>query len=77
MASRPDLCGLGGWGGEDSAPAHIARTYDPETGSTTSGEAKVIERLQQILMTGQMVLPEGMTAEELQRKHELEHGAYW
>jgi putative phosphoesterase len=40
-------------------------------------EKTVIERLQQMLMTGQMVLPEGMTAEELQRKHELEHGAYW
>lgn len=40
-------------------------------------EKQVIGRLQQILMTGQMVLPEGMTAEEMQRKHELEHGAYW
>jgi putative phosphoesterase len=40
-------------------------------------EKGVIGRLQQILMTGQMVLPEGMTAEELKRKHELEHGAYW
>ncbi len=40
-------------------------------------EKGVIARLQQILMTGQMVLPEGMTAEELRRKHELEHGAYW
>jgi hypothetical protein len=33
--------------------------------------------LQQILMTGQMVLPEGMTAEEMKRKHELEHGSHW
>jgi putative phosphoesterase len=40
-------------------------------------EKPIIHRLQQILMTGQMVLPEGMTAEELKRKHELEHGAYW
>jgi putative phosphoesterase len=40
-------------------------------------EKTVIERLQQILMTGQMVLPEGMTAEEMQRRHELEHGANW
>jgi len=40
-------------------------------------EKDIIQRLQQILMTGQMVLPEGMTAEELKRKHELEHGAYW
>ena len=40
-------------------------------------DEKIIQRLQQILMTGQVVLPEGMTAEELQRKHELEHGAYW
>jgi protein phosphatase len=36
-----------------------------------------IQRLQQILMTGQMVLPDGMTAEELKQKHELEHGAFW
>ena len=40
-------------------------------------EEDIIQRLQQILMTGQMVLPEGVTAEELKRKHELEHGAYW
>jgi putative phosphoesterase len=40
-------------------------------------EDEIIKRLQQILMTGQMVLPEGMTAEELKRKHEMEHGAYW
>ena len=37
----------------------------------------VIKRLQQILMTGQVVLPDGMTAEELKRKHDMEHGAYW
>ncbi len=35
------------------------------------------KRLQQILMTGQVVLPEGMTAEELKRKHDLEHGPHW
>lgn len=40
-------------------------------------EKDVISRLQQILMTGHMVLPEGMTAEEMKRKHELEHGAFW
>jgi putative phosphoesterase len=40
-------------------------------------EKTIIQRLQQILMTGHVELPEGMTAEELQRKHELEHGAYW
>ena len=40
-------------------------------------EEPIITRLQQILMTGQMVLPDGMTAEELKRKHEMEHGAYW
>ena len=37
----------------------------------------IIQRLQQILMTGHVVLPDGMTAKEMQRKHELEHGAYW
>lgn len=37
----------------------------------------IIQRLQQILMTGHVVLPDGMTAEEMKRKHELEHGAYW
>jgi putative phosphoesterase len=40
-------------------------------------EKDVIRRLQQMLMTGHVVLPDGMTAEELKRKHELEHGAYW
>jgi len=40
-------------------------------------ERDVIRRLQQMLMTGHVVLPDGMTAEELKRKHELEHGAYW
>lgn len=40
-------------------------------------EQDIISRLQQILMTGQMVLPDGMTAEELKRKHEMVHGAYW
>jgi len=40
-------------------------------------EPGVIQRLQQILMTGQIVLPEGMTAEELKRQHDMEHGAYW
>ncbi len=40
-------------------------------------EKDIISRLQQMLMTGQTVLPEGMTAEELKRKHEMVHGAYW
>ena len=40
-------------------------------------EKPIITRLQQILMTGHLVLPQGMTAEQLKRKHELEHGAYW
>ncbi len=40
-------------------------------------EPSIIQRLQEILMTGHLVLPKGMTVEELKRKHEMAHGAYW
>lgn len=56
---------------------HVSHDRTIQKLGLLSLEAEVVRRLQQILMTGQVVLPEGTTAQELRRMHELEHGAYW
>ncbi|MEN8098172.1 MAG: metallophosphoesterase family protein [Chloroflexota bacterium] len=40
-------------------------------------EVNTIQQLQQVLETGQLTLPPGMTLEEMKRKHEAEHGIIW
>jgi putative phosphoesterase len=56
---------------------HVSHARTIEKLQVLPLEPDIIQRLQQILMTGQVVLPDGMTAEGMKRRHEQEHGAYW